>query len=121
MDIEQFTIYCLQKEDVVESFPFDDVTLCFKVRGKIFALTGLDSEGFQVNLKCDPDYALELREQYEEVLPGYHMNKKHWNTVSFSGSLSDGLLRQLIDHSYELVAKGAKKGLNPNKNRVVDS
>jgi predicted DNA-binding protein (MmcQ/YjbR family) len=109
MDIEQFRTYCLQKEEVTETFPFDEVTLCFKVNGKIFALTGLDAEHFQVNLKCDPDYALELREAHEEVQPGYHMNKKHWNTVSFVGSLSDTLLKHLIDHSYELVKKGAKR------------
>lgn len=110
MDIEQFRAHCLQKEAVTEVFPFDEVTLCFKVRGKIFALTGLDAEEFRVNLKCDPDYAQELREKYNEVMPGYHMNKRHWNTVVFSGSLPDSILRHLIDHSYELVAKGAKKG-----------
>jgi len=85
MDIEQFRTYCLQQKGVTEEFPFDEVTLVMKVMGKMFALTGLDSERFTVNLKCDPDYALELREQYEEIIPGWHMNKSHWNTVDFEG------------------------------------
>jgi len=79
------------------------------VVGKIFAITGLDSEQFKVNLKCDPDYALELREQYPEVQPGWHMNKAHWNTVDFEGALDERLLRQLIDHSYDLIVKSLKK------------
>lgn len=103
MHVEAFRDYCLSKPGVEECFPFDEVTLVFKVLGKVFALTGLDSEAFKVNLKCDPDRALDLREQYEEVQPGYHMNKKHWNTVSFDGSLPDALLKELIDHSYDLV------------------
>lgn len=109
MDIEQFREYCLCKKGVTEEFPFDEVTLVMKVMGKMFALTGLDSERFTVNLKCDPDYALELREQYEEIIPGWHMNKSHWNTVDFEGNLEQTLLRQLIDQSYDLVVKGLKK------------
>jgi predicted DNA-binding protein (MmcQ/YjbR family) len=109
MNIETFRQYCLEKKGVTEDFPFDEVTLALRVMGKIFALTGLDNERFTVNLKCDPDYALELREQYPEVQPGYHMSKKHWNTVDFEGSLSPALLRQLIDHSYEQTAKTLKK------------
>ena len=109
MDIEQFLAYCLAKENVEETFPFGESTLVLKVNGKMFALTGLDAEGFTVNLKCDPDYALELREQYPEVQPGWHMNKSHWNTVDFEGSLPPELLRRLIDHSYALVVKGGKK------------
>lgn len=77
--------------------------------GKIFAITGLDADRFSVNLKCDPDYALELREQYSEVQPGWHMNKKHWNTVDFEGSLDQGMLRKLIDHSYDRVVTTLKK------------
>ena len=111
MDIEQFRDYCLRKKGVTEEFPFDEVTLVLKVMGKMFALTGLDNERFTVNLKCDPDYALELREQYEEIIPGWHMNKTHWNTVDFEGNLEQALLRQLIDHSYNLVVKGLKKSL----------
>ena len=109
MDIEQFREYCLSKKGSSEDFPFDEVTLCLRVMGKIFAIVGLDSERFLVALKCDPDYALELREQYPEVQPGWHMNKKHWNTVDFEGGLDGQMLRQLIDHSYEQVAKTLKK------------
>lgn len=109
MHIEQFREYCLSKKGTSEDFPFDEVTLCLRVMGKIFAITGLDSERFRVNLKCDPDYALELREQHPEVQPGWHMNKAHWNTVDFEGGLDGRLLRELIDHSYELVAQSLKK------------
>jgi predicted DNA-binding protein (MmcQ/YjbR family) len=109
MDVLAFRTYSLSKKGVTEDFPFDEYTLALRVMGKIFALTGLDSERFTVNLKCDPDYALELREQYPEVQPGYHMNKKHWNTVDFEGSLPATLLRQLIDHSYEQTIKTLKK------------
>lgn len=110
MDVEQFRAYCLSKPGTSEDFPFDEVTLCLRVMGKIFAICGLDSPEFTVNLKCDPDYAVELREQYDAVRPGYHMNKKHWNTVLFDGGgLDDRLLRQLIDHSYDQVVKTLKK------------
>lgn len=109
MDIEQFRDYCLVKKGVMEDFPFGEMTLCMKVVGKIFAITGLDGAQFTVNLKCDPDYAVELREQYPEVQPGFHMNKKHWNTVDFEGTLEEPLLRKLIDHSYEQVVKSLKK------------
>jgi predicted DNA-binding protein (MmcQ/YjbR family) len=87
---------------VTEEFPFDNETLAFKVMGKIFALTHIDT--FEsITLKCDPNRALELREQFEEVIPGYHMNKKHWNTVMLNGRLGDQLLVELIDHSYGCV------------------
>ncbi len=109
MDIETFRAYCLAKKGVEETFPFDDITLVFKVMGKIFATTGLDNSTFTVNLKCDPDRAIELREQYPEVQPGWHMNKQHWNTVSFEGSLGDRLLKELIDHSYDLIVKSLPK------------
>lgn len=109
MDIEQFREYCFTKKGVTENFPFDEVTLCVRVMGKIFAITGLDSERFTVNLKCEPDYAVELREQHPEVQSGFHMSKKHWNTVDFEGSLDDRTLRHLIDHSYEQVVKTLKK------------
>jgi predicted DNA-binding protein (MmcQ/YjbR family) len=109
MDIEQFREYCLSKKGTSEDFPFDEVTLCLRVMGKIFAITGLDSERFTVALKCEPDYAIELREQYPEVQPGWHMNKKHWNTVDFEGALDGATLRHLGDHSYDQVVKTLKK------------
>jgi predicted DNA-binding protein (MmcQ/YjbR family) len=109
MNIEEFREYCFIKKGVSEDFPFDEVTLCIRVMGKIFAITGLDNEEFKVNLKCAPEYAVELREQYPEVQPGWHMNKSNWNTVQFEENLDDALLRQLIDHSYEQVVKTLKK------------
>lgn len=109
MNVEQFREYCLAKKGVTEDFPFDEVTLCLRVMGKIFAITGLDAEQFKVNLKCDPEYAVELREHYPEVRPGWHMNKTNWNTVDFEGDLEESLLRRLIDHSYEQVVKTLKK------------
>ncbi len=109
MNIEEFQAYCMAKKGVEETFPFDEVTLVYKVMGKMFALTGLDREGFTVNLKCDPEKAIELREHHEEILEGWHMSKKHWNTVDFEGALSYALLCELIDHSYDLVVKKLKK------------
>ncbi|MBR8537133.1 MmcQ/YjbR family DNA-binding protein [Carboxylicivirga sediminis] len=108
MNIEEFRDYCLAKPAVSETFPFDEVTLVFKVAGKMFALTSLDKE-FSMNLKCDPERAIELREEYPAIQPGYHMNKKHWNTVYADGSIKDDLLRELIDHSYELIVKSLTK------------
>lgn len=111
MNIESFRDYCLAKKGVEETFPFDEVTLVFKVMGKMFALTGLDSDEFTVNLKCDPDWSEELREQYPEIRPGYHMSKIHWNTVHFEGSLNESLLLRLIDRSYDLVVDSLPKKL----------
>ncbi len=105
MNIEAFRMYCLSKKGVEETFPFDNVTLVFKVMGKMFAVTGLDNPEFTVTLKCDPERALRLREDHPEIVPGYHTNKKHWNTVSFEGSLDDRFLCELIDHSYDLVVQ----------------
>jgi predicted DNA-binding protein (MmcQ/YjbR family) len=105
MDAEQIREYCLSKKGVTEEFPFDEVTLVFKVMGKIFALVALEGE-LSVNLKCDPARALELREKFPAVRPGYHMNKKHWNTVYIDGSMSRNQLTGLIDHSYEMVVAG---------------
>jgi predicted DNA-binding protein (MmcQ/YjbR family) len=93
---------------VTEEFPFDQSTLVFKVAGKIFALTNVDDYS-SVNLKCDPEKAVELREQYDAVQPGYHMNKKHWNTVLIDGSIPEKLLREWVDHSYDLVVLGLTK------------
>ncbi|MGI9531099.1 MmcQ/YjbR family DNA-binding protein [Lutimonas sp.] len=109
MHIEDFRNYCLAKPMVSEEFPFDETTLVFKVCGKMFALTGLEAAEFKVNLKCDPDKAIELRENYESITAGFHMNKKHWNTVLVDGSFSDELFFELIDHSYTLVVKGLPK------------
>ena len=105
MNIESFRTYCLGKPHTHEDCPFGPETLVYRVKGKIFALTGLDNVEFKVNLKCDPEYAMEIRDQYDEIQAGYHMNKKHWNTVQFDSRLSDKLLKELIDHSYDLVKK----------------
>lgn len=103
MNVEQFRSYCLAKGGVTEEFPFDEETMVFKVMGKMFALA--DVTVFEsINLKCDPEQAVLLREQYPAVLPGYHMNKKHCNTVLMDGSLPDKLVKQWIDNSYNLVA-----------------
>ena len=109
MDLESFRAYCLAKKGVEETFPFDEVTLVFKVMGKMFALTGLGSDVFTVNLKCDPECAAELRETYGEIQPGWHMNKSHWNTVDFTGELEEAFLRRLVDHSYDLVVGSLPK------------
>lgn len=105
MNIEIIREYILQMPAVTEGFPFGEDTLVFKVKEKIFFLAGLDSAPLQFNVKCDPDKAIQLREEYpESVLPGYHMNKKHWNTVIVDGRLSAKQLKQMIDDSYALVA-----------------
>lgn len=108
MNIEEVRYYCLQKRGVIEDFPFGDSTPVMKVGGKMFALLSLD-EPPSVNLKCDPSRAIELREVYPSIIPGYHMNKKHWNTVMLDGSLPNELMRSMIDHSYKLVV-GALTG-----------
>ena len=108
MDLEQLREYALSKPDVEETFPFEPDTLVYKIDGKMFLLTGSDSIPLQFNVKCDPDLALELREQYAAIIPGWHMNKKHWNTVIIDGSISNKRLQELIDHSYQLVAKVKK-------------
>jgi predicted DNA-binding protein (MmcQ/YjbR family) len=102
MNIELLHDYCISKPNVTEGFPFGEDTLVFKVRGRIFALANLDSEP-SVNLKCNPALAIELREKYDSVSPGYHMNKKHWNTVLLDGSIPEAELFTWIDHSYDLV------------------
>ncbi|MBC6605815.1 MmcQ/YjbR family DNA-binding protein [Hymenobacter sp. BT188] len=102
MNIEDYRDYCLLKSGVTEETPFDDDTLVFKVGGKIFALTSISQYG-SVNLKCDPERAVQLREEFDYVLPGYHMNKKHWNTVVIGSGVSASQLREWTDHSYDLV------------------
>lgn len=108
MNVESFRNYCLAKPGVAEDFPFDEHVLTFKVMGKIFALCAIDSFEF-INLKCDPEQSSELREQYDAIKPGYHMNKKHWNSVYIDGTVPDDLVRKLTDHSYSLVVESLPK------------
>jgi predicted DNA-binding protein (MmcQ/YjbR family) len=116
VNLESFRDHCLKKEGVTEEFPFGVDTLVFKVNGKMFALT--DIESFEsINLKCLPEDAVQLREQYPAVQPGYHMNKKHWNTVIIDGSISDKLVKEWIDQSYNLVTKTAKKEAKAKKRK----
>ncbi|KPK87293.1 MAG: MmcQ-like protein [Bacteroides sp. SM23_62_1] len=111
MNIEIIREYCLSKPGVTESFPFNDTALVFKVAGKMFALLDLSEDSRGISLKCDPELAIELREQYPEVTPAYHFNKKHWNTVQIDGSVYDRLLLEWIDHSYELVVNQLSAGM----------
>lgn len=108
MNIESFYNYCSSLPGVTEDFPFGEDTLVFKVMGKMFALTDINKFD-SINLKCDPLRALELREQYEEIKSGYHMNKKHWNTVSTQGKLENSFIFEMITDSYQLVVKGLSK------------
>ena len=109
MKVEEAIAYCLSKKEAKETYPFDEETLVFKVAGKMFGLV-YDMEGRQgLNLKCDPDLSQVLRQQYEDVFPGYHMNKKHWNTVLFNGDVPDEEIINLVDISYEIVVKSLKK------------
>jgi predicted DNA-binding protein (MmcQ/YjbR family) len=105
MNIEDLRNHCIAKPGVTEEFPFDADTLVFKVMGKMFALANVE-DFVSVNLKCDPEKAIRLREEFEDVLPGYHMNKKHWNTVMAVGILSDQQIREWVDDSYDLVVSG---------------
>jgi predicted DNA-binding protein (MmcQ/YjbR family) len=110
MDIESLRTYCLNKPGVTESMPFGDDTIVYKVMDKAFVLAGIGSSPPSFNAKCDPEYAIELRESYpQQILPGYHMNKKHWNTIILDGELTEQLTRGLIDQSYELVVQGLTK------------
>ncbi|HEY3389564.1 MAG TPA: MmcQ/YjbR family DNA-binding protein [Prolixibacteraceae bacterium] len=102
MDVEAIRAYCLTKKGVEEGFPFDDTTLVIKVGGKIFVLLNLEGDP-SMNLKCDPGKAIDLREANPAIIPGFHMNKKHWNTIILDGSLSKSLILEMIDHSYDLV------------------
>lgn len=114
MTIQDFYDYCLAKKAVTEHFPFDEDTLVFKVGGKMFALSSLsqwEKGEASVNLKCEPERALELRAEYDGIEPGYHMSKVHWNTVTVNSDVPARLLRELIDHSYELIFKSLTKKL----------
>lgn len=120
MNIEVFRQYCLSKKGVTEEFPFDEVTLVFKVMGKMFALAPLERIPSQVNLKCDPERALVLREEWDGVImPGYHMSKVHWNTL-FLEQLPTHLITELIDHSYELVVSKFPKKLKSEWETLED-
>ena len=111
MDIEQFREYCITKPFITEEFPFDESTLVFKVMGKMFAAVSLAQEDPFVNLKCEPEKAIELREDYEDVQPGYHMSKKHWNSIYIERGLEDRFIKAQVDHSYDLVVSGLPKKL----------
>ncbi len=112
MNLKTIRTYCLKKKGkITEDFPFDEETLVIKVHGKYFLLTGIADQPLRINLKCDPKLALELREEYEAVQPGYHMNKKHWNTVILDGTIPTPHVLKMIDHSYELVVKGLPRSL----------
>jgi predicted DNA-binding protein (MmcQ/YjbR family) len=112
--VDDVRCHIMAKARVVEETPFGPEVLVYKILGKIFATLGFEEEVGQMNLKCDPERALELRDEHETILPGYHMNKKHWNTLILDGSLSSHLVGELIDHSYQLVVKGM-----PQKTREI--
>ena len=112
MNLETYYEYCLSKKGVTEHFPFDEETLVFKVGGKMFALSSLnewEKGNPSVNLKCNPEYAEELRAEYADIKPGWHMSKIHWNTIEINLGVPDSLIKELIDHSYELVFKSLTK------------
>ncbi len=108
MNVEEFREYCITKKGVTESFPFDETTLVLKVMEKMFALANLDGP-FNINLKCDPEKAIEIREKYDSVKPGYHMNKQHWNTIEMDGSIPLKTILEWIDDSYDLVVSKLPK------------
>jgi predicted DNA-binding protein (MmcQ/YjbR family) len=111
MNIELIREYCLSKKAVTEDFPFGETTLVFRVKEKIFLLVALDADPLQFNAKADPEKAIELREEYSSIIPGYHMNKKHWNTVIIDGTLSTKLIKEMIDDSYDLIVQSLPKKL----------
>ena len=117
MNIEEYRNYCITKKGVTEVFPFDESTLVFKVMGKMFALTGVDSFDY-INLKCNPENAVELREQFNGVKPGYHMSKAHWNSVYLNTDVSDKMVYDLIDDSYQLVVNSLTKKLQAELNNL---
>ena len=118
MNIEELRTYCLSKKETTESFPFDETTLVFKVMNKVFAICGLEKIPFAVNLKCDPERAIELREEYAAIIGGFHMHKKHWNTVTPDGHISNQFFFELVDHSYDMVVKGMTKKLRAELERL---
>lgn len=114
MTFDELRDYCLSKPATTESFPFDETTLVFKVSGKLFALSDMEARPMRVSLKCDPERAVDLRELHAAIQPAFHMNKRHWNTVTSDGSLRDSVIRELIDHSYERVVAGLPKAIREN-------
>jgi len=110
MNVEEVREYCITKKGAEEAFPFNEGTLVFKVMGKMFALLPLD-KGNIINLKCDPERAIILREENEYIIPGFHMNKKHWNTVDYNSNISRNQFTDLIDHSYDLIVSSLTKKL----------
>jgi len=117
MDIAEFREYCLQKNGTSEDYPFDETTLCLRVGGKIFAITDISDIPWKINLKCIPERAIELRERYSNIVPGWHMNKTHWNTVYPGGDVDDLLLVELIDHSYNLIFSSLSKKIRNEINQ----
>ena len=117
MNIEQVRAYCLKKKGVTEELPFDEESPVYKVMEKIFLIASLNPP-YTINIKCDPEKAVELRERYESVTPGSHMNKQHWNTVEIEGTVKNSLIEEWIDHSYDLVVKGLKKSLKDKLNNL---
>ncbi|KFF16311.1 MmcQ/YjbR family DNA-binding protein [Flavobacterium hydatis] len=120
MNLETYYEYCLSKKGATEHFPFDEETLVFKVGGKMFALSSLTQweKGIpSVNLKCDPERAQELRAEYDDIKPGYHMSKVHWNTITMNGDLPTAFIKELIDHSYDLVFKSLTKKI---QNEIIE-
>jgi predicted DNA-binding protein (MmcQ/YjbR family) len=120
MNLETYYEYCLSKKGVTEHFPFDEDTLVFKVGGKMFALSSLlqwEKGDPSMNLKCDPERAQELRAEYDAIQPGFHMSKIHWNTIAVNQDVPDALLKELIDHSYELVFKSLTKKI---QSEIID-
>jgi predicted DNA-binding protein (MmcQ/YjbR family) len=109
MNIESLREFCLSKPYATECLPFDDVTLVFKVMNKMFAIIPTDEVELSISLKCNPDRAIELREHYPSIVPGFHLNKQHWNTVKVDGSISDKLIKELVDHSYSLIVNSLPK------------
>lgn len=120
MNLETYYEYCLSKKGASEHFPFDEDTLVFKVGGKMFALSSLlqwEKNEPSVNLKCDPERAQELRAEYDEIKPGFHMSKVHWNTITMNGGLPTAFIKELIDHSYDLVFKSLTKKI---QNEIIE-
>ena len=117
MNIEELRNYCLSKKGVTESFPFNDVALVFKVMNKMFALTNLDGD-LSISLKCDPEKAIELRENFSAITAAYHMNKTHWNNLLIDGSISEMQIKHWIDHSYDLVVKSLPKKMQAELDEI---
>jgi len=114
MDLSILKAYCLSKKGATENFPFDDVTLVFKVGSKMFGLTDISDPNLKISLKCDPLFALDLRREFSSIKPGWHLNKTHWNTVEIDGTISEESIFMMIDLSYDLVFKGLKKAEKNN-------